>query len=40
MAKFNHRHIIKLFGVMSHDSTTYIIMELALVGQVGNVTVM
>ena len=33
MAKFNHRHIIKLFGVMSHDSTTYIIMELALVGQ-------
>nr|QAU32675.1 focal adhesion kinase isoform 2 [Ephydatia muelleri] len=33
MAKFNHRHIIKLFGVMSHDSTTYIIMELALIGQ-------
>jgi focal adhesion kinase 1 len=33
MKKFDHPHIIKLFGVMSHDRQTYIVMELAPLGQ-------
>lgn len=35
MRKFNHPHIIKLFGVISYQSMTFIIMELAPLGQVG-----
>ncbi len=35
MRKFNHPHIIRLFGVVSHEQATYIIMELAPMGQVG-----
>ena len=34
MRKFNHPHIIKLYGVLSHGAATYIIMELAPLGQV------
>ena len=35
MQKFNHPHIIKLYGVLSNQQMTYIIMELASLGQVG-----
>ena len=38
MRKFNHPHIIKLFGVMSHEQATYIVMELAPLGQVSSVS--
>lgn len=34
MKKFEHPHIIKLFGVVTHEKTTYIVMELAPLGQV------
>ena len=34
MKKFDHPHIIKLFGVVTHDTQTYIVMELAPLGQV------
>ena len=36
MRKFSHPHIIKLFGVMTDNSATYIIMELAPYGQVSS----
>ena len=39
MKKFDHPHIIRLFGVVSHERKTYIVMELAPLGQVGHVTV-
>ena len=35
MKQFNHPHIIKLFGVVTQGLTTYIVMELAPLGQVG-----
>ena len=34
MKKFDHPHIIKLFGVVSHERQTCIVMELAPLGQV------
>ena len=34
MRQFNHPHIIKLFGVLTHGVSTYIVMELAPLGQV------
>jgi focal adhesion kinase 1 len=33
MKQFDHPHIIKLFGVVSHEKKTYIVMELAPFGQ-------
>ena len=33
MKQFNHPHIIKLFGVVTQGLTTYIVMELAPLGQ-------
>ena len=34
MKQFKHPHIIKLFGVVTQGLTTYIVMELAPLGQV------
>ena len=34
MKQFNHPHIIKLFGVVTQGMSTYIVMELAPMGQV------
>lgn len=34
MKQFNHVHIIKLFGVVTQGMSTYIVMELAPMGQV------
>ena len=34
MKQFSHPHIIKLFGIVTNGPTTYIVMELAPLGQV------
>ncbi len=39
MKQFNHPHIIRLFGVVTQGFTTYIVMELAPLGQVGLVVI-
>ena len=40
MKQFSHAHIIKLFGVVTQGFTTYIVMELAPLGQVSTITIL